>query len=112
MPLLELGKSIEKELKSDQYHSYRIEAEASQYLQAEVMQKGIDAAVIMYDPAGKKVYETDSPNGTQGPEPVYLITESKGRYRLEVRSLEKTAKPGKYEVRDKRIDQERRRIKH
>src|SRR5262249_17857072 len=97
-PLLVLGNSIVKELKSDEIHVYQIAAEADQYLQVVVIQQGIDVVVSVFDPSGKKIYEVDSPYGTAGQEPVYLITASKGLYRLEVRSLKKTEKPGKYEV--------------
>lgn len=57
----------------------------------------MDVVVAVYAPEGKKLKEVDSPNGTQGPEPVVLIAETAGAYRLEVRSLEKGA-AGKYVV--------------
>ena len=47
--------------------------------------------------------EVDSPNDTQGPEPVIFITEAAGVYRLNVNSLEKDAPGGKYEVRVKEL---------
>src|SRR5262249_13376236 len=37
--------------------------------------------------------------GTRGPEPVLWIAEATGTYRLEIRSLEKDAAAGRYEVR-------------
>jgi CHAT domain-containing protein/Tfp pilus assembly protein PilF len=101
--LLETGKPIVREMKGGDSHSYAIRMAANQYLQAVVEQKGIDVVVAVYDPNGKKVYEIDSPNGTQGPEPVYLITESSGQYRLEVLALEKEAKLGKYEAKIEEI---------
>ncbi|KAF0190250.1 MAG: peptidase domain-containing protein [bacterium] len=95
---LQLGKAIERDLAGGKVHSYNLTLEAKQYLQATVEQKGIDVVVAIYSPDGKKVYEMDSPNGETGPEPVYLITETSGQYRLEVNSLEAQAKPGKYQV--------------
>ncbi|KAF0192897.1 MAG: peptidase domain-containing protein, partial [bacterium] len=95
---LVLGKAIEQELVGDGAHSYTLKLEANQYLNLVVEQKGIDIVATIFNPAGEKVYEVDSPNGTEGPEPIYLITQSSGNYRLEVRSLEKGAKAGKYEA--------------
>ncbi|KAF0199250.1 MAG: hypothetical protein FD167_5789, partial [bacterium] len=95
---LQLDKAIERELKGDEFHSYTIKLEANQYLNAVVEQKGIDIVVTLYSPNGEKVYEVDSPNGSAGPEPIYFISQTAGIYRLEVRSLEKEAKTGNYEV--------------
>ncbi|KAF0249971.1 MAG: peptidase-like protein, partial [bacterium] len=95
---LQLNKAIERELKGDKFHSYTIKLEANQYLNAVVEQKGIDIVAALYSPSGEKVYEVDSPNGSEGPEPIYFISQTSGVYRLEVRSLEKEAKTGNYEV--------------
>ncbi len=95
---LTLGKPIERELKSDEAHSYSLSLQAGQFLNVVVEQKGIDVVVTLFDANNKKTVEVDSPNGTQGPEPVSIIIETAGTYRLEVRSLEKTAPAGKYEV--------------
>ena len=93
-----LGKAIEQELMGDGVHSYTLKLEANQYLNAVVEQKGIDIVATVFNPAGEKVYEVDSPNGTEGPEPIYLISQSSGSYRLEVRSLDKAANAGNYEA--------------
>jgi CHAT domain-containing protein/Tfp pilus assembly protein PilF len=96
--LLELGKPIERELAGGQSHVYQIALAAGQYLNLVVEQRGIDVVVTLLGPDGKKLIEVDSPNGTEGPEPVSWIVETTGQYRLEVRSLEKEAKPGRYEA--------------
>ncbi|HYH85194.1 MAG TPA: CHAT domain-containing protein [Pyrinomonadaceae bacterium] len=97
-PLLEPGKPIERELAGDATHSYRITLAANQFLHVVVEQKGIDVVVALFAPDGKKVAEIDSPNGTQGPEAISVVTEAAGNYRLEVRSLEAKAEAGRYEV--------------
>jgi tetratricopeptide (TPR) repeat protein len=99
IPTLELGKPVERELSGGQSHSYRVLLAAGQYLHVVVDQRGIDVVVGLYGPDAKKLTEVDSPNGTQGPERVSWITETKGVYRLEVRSLQKEALMGKYEAR-------------
>ncbi len=95
---LELGNPIERELKGGEVHSYQIKLTAGQYLHVIVDQRGTDVVVTLFGPDGKQLTEVDSPNGTQGPEPVSLVVENSGIYRLEVRSLEKDAAPGRYEV--------------
>jgi CHAT domain-containing protein/Tfp pilus assembly protein PilF len=95
--ILELGKTVERELAGEQSHNYLIELAANDFLHVIVEQRGVDVVVGVYAPDGKKLKEVDSPNGTEGPEPVLLIAETAGAYRLEVRSLEKGA-AGKYAV--------------
>lgn len=95
---LELGKPLERELAGGQSHAYRLTLSAGQYLHVVVEQRGIDVVVTLFGPAGQKLLEVDSPNGTEGPEPLRWIVETAGLYRLEVRSLENDAKPGRYEV--------------
>jgi CHAT domain-containing protein/Tfp pilus assembly protein PilF len=92
-------KPIERVLSGDQSHSYRLSLNAGQYLHLEVFQQGIDVVVTLFGPGERKVTEVDSPNGTQGPETIFYVTDTRGEYRLEVRSLEKTAAPGRYVVR-------------
>src|SRR6266508_1050773 len=95
---LELGKPIERELAGGQSHSYQITLTEGQYLRVVVEQRGVDVVVTLLSPDGKKLIEVDSPNGTQGPEPLQWIVEAAGTYWLEVRSLENNAKPGRYEA--------------
>jgi CHAT domain-containing protein/Flp pilus assembly protein TadD len=95
---LEFNKPIERELAGGQSHSYRIVLAAGQYLHVIADQRGIDVVVTLFAPDGKQVVEVDSPNGTPGPEPVSVIVETTGTYRLEVRSLEKDTPAGRYAV--------------
>src|SRR5436190_7400011 len=96
--LLEEGKPIEREMLGGQSHSYQLNVVSGQFVSLIVEQKGIDVVVKFLAPDGKLLAEVDSPNGTQGPEPVRTISEATGVYRLEVSSLEKDARPGHYEV--------------
>jgi CHAT domain-containing protein/Tfp pilus assembly protein PilF len=95
---LELNKPLARELTGGQSHSYGIALIAGQYLHVIIDQRGIDVVVTLFDPDGKQIVEVDSPNGAQGPEPVFVIAETSGTYRLEVRSLEKDVSAGHYEV--------------
>jgi tetratricopeptide (TPR) repeat protein len=96
---LEQGKPIERELKGGDVHAYSIPLTAGQFCDLIVEQRGIDVVVTLSGPDGKQVMEVDSPNGTQGTEPVSFVAKSSGSYRLEVRSLEKEAATARYEVR-------------
>jgi len=96
---LEPGKPIEREMKGGEQHSYHLTLNAGQLLHAVVDQRGIDVVVTLFDPEGKPIVQMDGPNANQGPEPIWAIAEIAGSYRLEVRSLEKDAKPGRYEAR-------------
>lgn len=92
------GKSIEKELKGGESHSYSLAVDKGEFVYVEVDQRGIDVVVRVYDPTGKKTDEVDSPNGQRGPEPVIITPDIKGVYRIEVGALEPAAKPGRYAI--------------
>ncbi|HWQ32846.1 MAG TPA: CHAT domain-containing tetratricopeptide repeat protein [Blastocatellia bacterium] len=96
-PLLP-GSPVERELSGGQTHVYLLRLEAGQFLDLVVDQRGIDVEVLLTGPDGKLLEQVDSPNGARGPEPLKLIAEQAGVYRLEIRALDKDAKPGRYEA--------------
>jgi len=71
---------------------------SGQYLHVVVDQRGIDVAVALFTPDGKKISEVDSEHIVEGSETVSTIAEAPGAYLIEVRSPEKTAKTGRYEI--------------
>jgi CHAT domain-containing protein/Tfp pilus assembly protein PilF len=95
---LESGKPIERELSGGQSHSYKITMISGQYLHVVVAQRGIDVAVALFAPDGKKISEVDSEHLVEGSETVSMIAEAPGAYLIEVRSPEKAAKTGHYEI--------------
>src|SRR5262245_4878639 len=96
---LESGKPVERELSGGQSHSYKFMTIAGQYLHIVVEQRGIDVAVALFTPDGKKVCEVDGERATVGSKTILAIAEAAGAYRIEARSPEKTAKKGRYEIR-------------
>ena len=71
---------------------------SGQYLRIVVAQRGIDVLVALFTPDGKKISEADSEHLTEGSETMLAIAEAPGAYLIEVRSSEKTAKTGRYEI--------------
>ena len=89
---------VEREIKADEIHSYRLPVAAGQFLHAVVEQKGVDVVVALLAGDGRQLLEVDSPNGSRGQEPVLFVAPADGVYRLTVRALEKTA-AGRYQLR-------------
>ncbi len=93
------GRPVERELAGGQSHSYQLAIAAGQFIRLVVDQRGIDVVVRLFGSDNKQLLEVDSPNGSRGPEPVLFVAEASGDYRLDVRSLETGAAPGRYEAR-------------
>jgi uncharacterized protein (TIGR02246 family) len=99
MPQLQTGKPIERQMTGADTHSYFVDLRAGQLIDLVVEQRGIDVVLRMFAPTGQKVAEVDSPNGAQGPEPLWMISEMGGRYRLEIKPFAQGAAAGGYTVR-------------
>lgn len=97
-PLPAAGETVERELRGGEKHRYRYESSNDQYVHLVVMQKGIDVAVRLLTGDNAKIAEIDSPNGANGPEPVWYIFEKGRTYIVEIAALEAESKPGKYEL--------------
>ncbi|HYK22017.1 MAG TPA: CHAT domain-containing protein, partial [Pyrinomonadaceae bacterium] len=61
-------------------------------------QKEIDVSIVLFAPDGRQIAETDSPNDRWGTEPVLLVADKVGDYRVEVRSPNSKVAPGRYEI--------------
>ncbi|MBI1760208.1 MAG: CHAT domain-containing protein [Acidobacteria bacterium] len=96
---LELGKPLSREISGGETHAYQIELAAGQFMRAVVEQQGVNLLVTLYSPNGQKLADLDSPVGAEGPEPVSLVAETSGAYRLQVRPMQQHAPQGRYEVR-------------
>ena len=93
---LELGKPFERELPAGETHSYEVALDSGQFLRAVVDQRGVDLIVRVFAPSGDKIADIDSPNGTQGPEPVELVALTTGVHRIDVGTLRPATTPGRY----------------
>src|SRR5437868_4974301 len=89
----------ERELKGGETHSYRLALTAGQFFYAHVEQKEIDVSIAVFAPDGRQIADTDSPNDRWGTEPVLLVADKSGDYRVEIRSPNSRVAPGRYEIR-------------
>ena len=92
---LDLGKPIERLLTNEETHAYVLPLTKGQYAHLVVAQRGIDVVVVVFGPDGSKLFQIDSPNLDHGPEPVAIIADSPGTYRIEIKSPDKAT--GRYE---------------
>ncbi|MBI3949053.1 MAG: tetratricopeptide repeat protein [Acidobacteria bacterium] len=99
------GVPVERELAGGEAHTYRITLAAGQYLGILVDQRGVDVVLKLFGPDDQQLAEVDHPSGRYGPEPVSLVTDAPGSYRLEVRALEKEAPLGRYEIKIEELRQ-------
>src|ERR1041384_459282 len=96
--VLEAHKPVVRELAGGETQAFLVMLNAGDYLRVQVDQRGIDVALKLFAPGGKKLVEMDSLNGTQGPEIAALIAEQPGTYRVEVASSNKAVPSGRYEA--------------
>lgn len=96
--MLEVGKGLDREIKGDSSHNYLVTIKAGQFLTLSVDQRGIDIEIKLFNPEGKQISQVDSPNGKKGKELLLVIADMTGEYRVEVRSPDPNAGPGRYEI--------------
>lgn len=85
-------------LKGGESHSYVVQLAAGKFLHALVEQQGIDVSVTLFKPDGSQISVSDSPNDRYGTEPVLLVAEAAGEYRVEVRAPNARANPAQYQI--------------
>ncbi len=84
-------------------HVYTVTLEDGAAILGEADQHGVDLVIDMFAPDGKLIRTVDSPNGTEGPEPIDLTAFSTGQYKLVIHTLDQGAKPGKYVMKIDRV---------
>jgi CHAT domain-containing protein/tetratricopeptide (TPR) repeat protein len=95
---LSFGTAVDRELSGRGKHSYSFTVEAGQFVQAVVVQKGIDVVVAIFGPNGDRLSIVDRWNSTQGPETASMIAPASGAYRLVVWSDQLPGIRGKYRL--------------
>ena len=96
---LTADKVIEQQISGGESHHYRISVESGQLLGVTAEQHGVDVVLTLNGPDGKTLVRMDSPNGTEGKEPMRWVAAVTGRYEIVVSALEKNVPQGKYTMR-------------
>jgi CHAT domain-containing protein/Tfp pilus assembly protein PilF len=91
------GKSLEREIKGDEVHSFRVSLVADQYVRLIVHKRGIDLFVNVILPEGS-TRKHENPAGPQSPVSVLIKAETPGIYILEIHPIRKWLAPGRYEI--------------
>ena len=77
---LEIGKSVEREIKCGETNSFQVDLQKGKFLNAVVEQQGIDIVVREFAPDESLLAEIDSPTGDQGSELVALEAKTDGAH--------------------------------
>jgi CHAT domain-containing protein/tetratricopeptide (TPR) repeat protein len=93
---LDPDKTIERDLAGGESHSYLITLVSGQLLEAFIAQRQMDLTATLFGPDGRQVGQFDSL--WYGPEPVCYVADATGSYRLELRTVNKTATRGSYQL--------------
>lgn len=92
------GKVNKSQITSDEKHQYTINLTKDQYVFFRLMQEGIDLKVTTYNALGEKLEEFDSPNYRNGYELFTITSDKKGKYLIEVESIDEKDHAGTYEL--------------
>ena len=90
------GYRLERSLAPGDSHVYTAQLNKGWAIDAEADQEGVDLKVDIYDPTGKLINTVDSPNGTQGPEPIAFTAREDGVYKFVIHTFDSHTTPGKY----------------
>ena len=97
---LAVGQPVAREMRGGEEHKYQLTLSAGQYARVVLDQKGIDVVLALLGADGKPLLEVDNNlSGTRGMEVLSLVADVNGVYQFNVRSLQKGASAGRYEVR-------------
>jgi CHAT domain-containing protein/Tfp pilus assembly protein PilF len=91
---------VVREMRGGDQHTYQVKLSAGQCARVVLEQEGIDVVLALLGADGKPLLEVDNNlSGTRGMEVVSLVAEVSSAYVFNVRSLEKGASAGRYELR-------------
>src|SRR5687768_5783901 len=79
---LEFGQSIEKEIKPQEKHSYKVHLKAGQFAKLEVTEKGCDIVLLIVNAEGKNLIEIGNRAEGTGIEATSFAVETTGDYEL------------------------------
>jgi CHAT domain-containing protein/tetratricopeptide (TPR) repeat protein len=95
-----VGPPVAREMRGGEQHAYEVRLSAGRHARIVLEQKGIDVVLALLGADGKTLLAVDNNlSGTRGTEMVSLVADAAGAYAFNVRSLEKDASAGRYELR-------------
>lgn len=97
------GFSVEREIGGAERHFYEVNLTKGQMLNFIVEQRGVDVVLRVLTADGKFYDRIDSPNGTEGDEPIKFVSLAGGRYRFEISRLYENSPTGKYFIKPMEI---------
>jgi enterochelin esterase-like enzyme len=97
------GLTQERSLDPKENHVYTVSLDQGAAILGQADQHGVDLVIDEFGPDGKLIRRVDSPNGTEGPEPIDLTAFAAGQYKLVIHTLDTAAKPGKYVMKIDRV---------
>jgi tetratricopeptide (TPR) repeat protein len=98
LQILEHGKTVEREIKGGESHTYQVALSAGQYLHTVVKQNGIELSVALFGPGNNQLIDIKGWNLFVGTAPLYWISTEAGSYTIRVYSSKKEARDGKYQI--------------
>ncbi|MCM3872015.1 MAG: hypothetical protein ND895_15125, partial [Pyrinomonadaceae bacterium] len=103
--LLEQGEPLVREVAEGEIHSYRVDLKVGEFLHVVIRQLGVNVAATLIAPDGQKLLEADTPRSTQEAEWLTCVAERSGTYSIEVRTVDKGAPRGRFEI---KIEEQRK----
>ena len=95
---LDASKPVERAIATGETHSYLLPLKSHEFVHVVIRQRGIDVAVALVGPDGKKIVESDAPQSAQEAEWITHVADAPGEYRIEVRAGSGNAPAGRYEI--------------
>lgn len=97
------GLNAERTLGPGENHVYTITLQEGAAVLGEEDQHGVDLVIDVFGPDQKLIRTVDSPNGTEGPEPIDVSAFKAGPYKLVIHTLDAAPNPGKYVMKIDRV---------
>jgi len=97
-PRLDPGTSADTDIARGGKRAFQVRLEAGQFLNLEVLPKGIALRIDVVDPSGAAVRRIESSYTSEGPQAVFLVAATPGHHTIEVRATEKGGLTGHFSI--------------
>jgi CHAT domain-containing protein/tetratricopeptide (TPR) repeat protein len=97
-PLPAVGAAVERELAPGDALKFLVTLEKGEFLRVVVEQRGVDVILSAFGPDGRRLVRVDRAGGQFGPEPISVLAERSGEYRIEIAPFTGTTVSGRFEL--------------